>query len=479
MARHGRLRILHAIHDFLPRHRAGSELYAFHLCRELLRRHDVTVLCAEYAPEVAHGTVRRRRYEGLPVVELTNNWAFRSFAETYRSPLLGERLDGVLDELAPDVLHLHSVLNLSMDLPRLAARRGVPVVATLHDHHLVCPAGGQRVHVAERHVCRDVDPRRCSRCFVESPFHAQMAAGAALARIAGAGAAASPWGERVRALLTAAARVARRRAPRTFAALLRLNRASVGRLDGVTPTAIAARLAYLEELYRHVDLFVAPSQALAREHVRLGLPESRLEVSDYGFVPLARPRARRPRRPLTLGFVGTLVWHKGVHVLLAAARDLPPDRFVVKVFGDLDTFPDYVVRLRRLAADLPVQFMGGFAHEQAAEAYAQLDVLVVPSLWPENSPLVIHEAFMAGVPVVAAREGGIADLVEHGRNGLLYDSASPAALAAALRGLLEEPRRLARLRAAAPAVKTIAADAAEWEERYRRLVAGRPRRSRA
>ena len=51
-----------------------------------------------------------------------------------------------------------------------------------------------------------------------------------------------------------------------------------------------------------------------------------------------------------------------------------------------------------------------------------------PSLWLENSPLVIHEAFMAGIPVVGARIGGIADLVDDGRTGLLYDSTSPAEL---------------------------------------------------
>ena len=72
--------------------------------------------------------------------------------------------------------------------------------------------------------------------------------------------------------------------------------------------------------------------------------------------------------------------------------------------------------------------MGAFDHEHAADVYAQIDVLVVPSLWLENSPLVIHEAFMAGIPVVGARIGGIADLVEDGRSGLLYDPTSPAEL---------------------------------------------------
>ena len=79
------MKILHAIHDFLPRHRAGSEIYAFRLCRELSRRHEVGVLCAEYDPSRPHGSLASRLYEGLPVRELVNNWAFSTFAETYRS----------------------------------------------------------------------------------------------------------------------------------------------------------------------------------------------------------------------------------------------------------------------------------------------------------------------------------------------------------------------------------------------------------
>ena len=75
------MRILHVIHDFLPRHQAGSELYALRLARELARRHDVRILCAEYDPSRPHLSVSARECDGLPVVELVNNWRFASFAE--------------------------------------------------------------------------------------------------------------------------------------------------------------------------------------------------------------------------------------------------------------------------------------------------------------------------------------------------------------------------------------------------------------
>jgi glycosyltransferase involved in cell wall biosynthesis len=236
----------------------------------------------------------------------------------------------------------------------------------------------------------------------------------------------------------------------------------------VSEADITARLDGMRGVFDHVQLFVAPSRAVADAHVRLGLPPSKIVVSDYGFVP-RRPvmrRTRETREPARIGFVGTLTWHKGVHVLLEAARLLSPGCFELEIWGNLTTFPDYAARLKALARGLPVQFRGPFDQSDAAGVYGRFDLLAVPSLWPENSPLVIHEAFMAGVPVVAARTGGIPELVCDGVNGVLYEPSSPTALAAALRALLDQPARIAGMAARIPTVKTIEEDARDWEYRY-------------
>ncbi len=447
------MKILHVIHDFLPRHRAGSEIYAFQLCRRLAHAQEVTVLCAEYDPSRPHGSLARRTFDGLPVLELVNNWEFRSFEETYSSSVLSGALDSALASVAPDVLHIHSLLNLTFDLPALARARGIPSVATLHDYTLVCPSGGQRVHVAEQHVCRTIDPQRCSRCFPESPFHAQMASHAA-ARLAGKSSAVLGLADSVR-----------RRAPRLFSAIRQWVSAPA---RPATASDIETRLAAVCRMFEYVDLFVAPSAALGEEYVALGLAREKLRVSDYGFAPLAR-LARTRRGRLRIGFVGTLAWHKGAHVLVEAAAKLDPQAFEVSIYGDPFVSPAYVKELEAAAKGLPVRFMGGFDETRIAEVYAGIDVLVVSSLWPENSPLVIHEAFMAGVPVVGARTGGIPGLVEDGKSGLLYEATSPGELAAALQRLIDEPAMLDRFVAALPAVKSIDEDAAEWEAVYEQV----------
>lgn len=451
------LRLLHAIHDFLPLARAGSEIYTSELCREFQTRgHHVTVVCAAYDPAAVHGEVRWRSYRGLPVAEIVNNWTGRTFDETWHDPLIASRLGAVLHAVQPEVVHVHNLLNLTLNFPAQAQARGAAVVATLHDYTLVCPSGGQRLHASEQHLCRTIDPDRCARCFAESPFGVRLA----FSRLASRPLSAVP--------LAIAARAARTLMPRAVSTI-------AGRMPQppVTREDIVRRLDAVRGVFDSVDRFVAPSAATAGEFATLGIPGTKLCVSDYGFRPLAaRPRIKTGG-PLRVGFVGTLVRHKGVHVLIDAVRHLPATRVELIVVGDTGVFPDYVAELRAAAAGLPVRFAGGFEDDEVGGVYEQFDALVVPSVWLENSPLVIHEAFMAGVPVIGSRIGGIPGLVEHDVTGLLFEPGDAHSLAAALRRLLDEPSLLGRLASAAPRVKSVHDDAREWEETYRSVLDAR------
>src|SRR5262249_47271269 len=156
---------------------------------------------------------------------------------------------------------VHNLLNLSFELPRRARQRGIATVATLHDYTLVCPSGGQRVHVAESHVCETIDVARCSRCFSATPFRAQMTA-ASIARV--------PGGK----VLRQAATVARRVMPvLTDAAARRIP------LTPVRPEQISARLDRARRVFADIDLFVSPSASLAAEYSSLGMDPRRIEVS--------------------------------------------------------------------------------------------------------------------------------------------------------------------------------------------------------
>ena len=459
------MRILHVIHDLPPRHVAGAELYAVRLATELAGRPGVEVsfLCAEYDSEAPHGSLRRRDLEGLEVHELVNNWAFRSLEESAAPAEINARLEEVLDRGAFDLLHLHSLQGLSLDLPRLARERGIPCVATLHDYSLFCASGGQLLPPGEAAPCRTISPERCARCFARSPYGALLGLGRAAGGAGGGG------------LLRDAARAAgalRKTLPLGFAPASRLL-GLLGR-GAATPAQVARRLERARAAARLVDRFVAPSRSMAETMIRLGVPAGRVEVSDYGFKPM--PVTPIPRGgELRLGFVGTLVPHKGADLLLRAARALPRHGVEVVLHGDPGVSPDFSARLRRMARGMPVRFAGPFAPEAAPSVYGGLDCLVVTSRWPENSPLVIHEAFQAGLPVVAPDAGGCAELVRHGVNGLLFRAGSARSLARQLLCLVERPALLHDLARQRTKVKSMAEDADQWMTRYRDTLAAQSR----
>ena len=186
-----------------------------------------------------------------------------------------------------------------------------------------------------------------------------------------------------------------------------------------------------------------------------------------------RAQAEQSDDRLRIGFVGTLAWHKGAHVLVDAVRTLPASSYELRIFGDPAVAAGYAADLRRRADGLPVRFMGPFDRAGTAAVYGEVDVLVVPSLWPENSPLVIREAFMAGVPVVAARIGGISELVTDGVNGLLFNPRRTEELSSALRTLVVDRSRLEAFARAIPAVKSMKEHAAEWEGIYAEVLSAR------
>jgi glycosyltransferase involved in cell wall biosynthesis len=159
-----------------------------------------------------------------------------------------------------------------------------------------------------------------------------------------------------------------------------------------------------------------------------------------------------------------------VHVLVDAVRGLPAGSYDARVFGSLETAPEYVTTLRRQAVGLPVMFKGAFDVSRVAEVFADIDVCVIPSLWPENAPLTIQEASIAGVPILGARMGGIPEFVTDGVNGRLFDPRRPAELTAILQDLIEHPDELTRLAGRHTPVRAIDDDARQWETRYRLVV---------
>jgi glycosyltransferase involved in cell wall biosynthesis len=223
-----------------------------------------------------------------------------------------------------------------------------------------------------------------------------------------------------------------------------------------------------------VTHFLAPSRFIRDQFVQFGVAPERISLAANGTVRLkADTTYDSPTvggRLLRLGFLGNLMISKAPHILLEAAARLPRGSVSVELFGAYSPYhgdDSYRAQLEPLLQGEGVRAHGAIAHEQVADALASIDVLVVPSIWPENAPLVIQEAFLAGIPVVASRIGGIPEMVTEGQNGLLFRADDIEDLSKTLARFLDEPGLLDTLRAGIPPARSIEEDVRFARSLYR------------
>jgi glycosyltransferase involved in cell wall biosynthesis len=271
---------------------------------------------------------------------------------------------------------------------------------------------------ADLALCSRMDHRTCARCLADSPYLVPpLQRGlAAAARRAGLGRGL----HRLHDL-----------APRTVERTLRLLRRMrpIPQVD--LATAMDRRAERLREALRAVSLFLAPTRFARERALEFGIDPGRVRVAALGAVAgPTKPRPPGPRR--RFGFVGSLAPHKGVHVLLEAFAGLEGD-VSLDLHGSPMTHPSYADSLRRASQRDPrVRWRGPFGEGEQQRVLAGLDLLVVPSLWWENSPLTVLEALAAGVAVVASATGGVPEILADREWGTLVPPGDVAALRDAL-----------------------------------------------
>jgi len=432
------MKIVIAVHHFPPHYTSGAELEAYRTAA-WLRDHDhnVHTACVEAIDASdGHGlTFEDDTYDGLPVRRLSFNLAAAPdpFRWTYDNPWIGQHLRGYLAELAPDLLHLTSGYLMSGSALRAAMDLQIPTVVTLTDFWFLCPrltllrTNGQ--------LCAPpLDAVTCARCLGE---------GKRRYRIAG------------------------RIAPALMSAFWGRRRGRVAQIQ--------ARMDFLQETFNRVDAIISRSQFLRNLFIEAGVAPERIVFSrqgrDFPNLMLALLE-KTPAAHLRIGYMGQIAPHKGVHTLFEAVRQLPGATLEVKAYGDATRFPDYTRHLRQMARqDSRLRLAGVYDRTEVSRVLQGLDVIVVPSVWYENTPTVILEAFAHRTPVIASDLGGMAELVRDGENGLLFAPGDADDLARQLQRLLDDPRVLPALRAGIGPVKSVAQEMDELEEIYR-VVAG-------
>jgi glycosyltransferase involved in cell wall biosynthesis len=374
--------------------KGGAEIAAFQLYQELERRpgfRPFFLSCAPGKVEPRDGVTFAQPFGVDNYVYATRGFDHFIFSNP-DGDLRGE-LTTLLHDIRPDIVHLHHYTNFGLEV-LLAIREALPnarIVMALHEYLAICNHFGQMVKRPSFALCDRAGPRDCARCF---PEH--------------------------------------------------------------SPQDFFLRDLFIRRFFRLIDHFVSPSRFLADRYVAWGVPADRISVIENG-VPALDRRGLVPYPPLdrgiTFGFFGQISRLKGINVLLEAAAQLDGEADAdirIEVHGDYSSQPEEFQRdfKERLAKAPPnFRFMGPYDNARVDALMQSVHAVLVPSIWWENSPLVIQEAIANKRPVICSDIGGMAEKVRDGLDGFHFQAGSGWSLAALMRRLAADRQLLSNIQA--------------------------------
>jgi glycosyltransferase involved in cell wall biosynthesis len=290
------------------------------------------------------------------------------------------KIDALISETRPDVAHLHNIYHqLSPSILGVLRRRGVPTVLTLHDYKLICPNYTLNTRGAV-----------CERC----------------------------------------------KGGRFYQAVLQ-GCVKGSRLNGL----ICATEAYahgLTHVYENgVQTFIAPSQFMQRKMREFGAAGRIVHLPN--FIDAAAYEPKFSALPFFV-YSGRLEPVKGVSTLLSAVAAGDVARGIkLCIAGDGSQREALESQSRLQGTSSSVSFLGHLGRDDLRVLLQHAMFVVVPSEWYENAPMSVLEAYAYGKPVIGARIGGIPELIQEGRTGLLFEPGDVDGLRRAIDSLLSDP----------------------------------------
>lgn len=411
------LKIIIAVHHFPPTFKGGAEWRAHRTARWLQSQgHQVKVICVESIDDTATANLRWQddTFDTIAVRRLFLNLAQAPdpVRWEYDNPWVEAHLAAYLAEEQPDIFHLISGYLMTAGAIKAAKALNIPITLTLTDFWFLCPR--ITLQRTSGQVCTENTSMDCVRCEVEKRRRFRLPAekAPALMNVMWSGAQAFP---------TVSKRISQ----------------------------VDERQEVLRAALGQVDVAICPSQFLKERYDSQGFKAGQMRFLRQGLVHIPpSPLKKSASSRLRIGYIGQIAPHKGVQVLVEAFRKLEngSSQALLKLYGDVQQFPDFYQKLQALARNhQDIQFLGTFDNQQISEIYREIDVLVVPSIWYENSPNVILEAFAHQTPVFTSNLGGMAELVTDQRTGFLFAPNDSDDLAKQLKTVIQNPQLLVEM----------------------------------
>ncbi|MFH1478509.1 MAG: glycosyltransferase family 4 protein [Candidatus Omnitrophota bacterium] len=416
------MKMLNIIHCFPPESMSGSEIYAYNLSKELSKSHDISIFYRINDRSRKNYELVKGNYDGLSVYKVNNILnRYTTLENIYKNKNIEDIFIKVLDEVKPDIVHIHHLLFLSLGIIDIIKERNIPIVFTLHDYWLMCPRG--QLLKPNSRLCSDPVNSNCLYCLISGMSPSNIS-----------------------------------RKIFTFS----------------IPRKISKRYnVELSEVFDKVDLFIAPSKFLRNRFIELGMPQGKIRYSDYGMnADLFKDIKKTLSDKVRFGFIGTLIPTKGVHVAIKAFNKIEESNVMLKIYGkppvNNGIFSYYKKIKRIVRGNKNIYFMGSFDNKDIAKVFKDIDVLIFPSMWEENSPLILHEAILSNTPILASKVGGVSELIKD--SFFLFERGNVEELYNKIKFFIDNSDKLNEHNPAVTTVKDIKEDAVEIEKIYSLLV---------
>lgn len=400
------MKILKIIHGYPPLYNAGSEVYSQLLCLGLsAQHHEVHVFTREENPFADDFSIRKScdhldNRIRLHIINIPQE----KYRYRYSLEAVDKQLDQLLTEIKPDVVHIGHLNHVSTSLVFSVVKHNIPIVYTLHDYWIMCPRGQFIQRNSQNQLwalCNGQEDKKCaSQCYSGyfSGINKQIEADA------------NYWTKWV-----------------------------------------SQRMQHMHDIEKCVDLFIAPSKYLYQRYVdQFRIDPKKLVYLDYGFdLNRFEGRLKKNDEVFTFGYIGTHIPAKGIQHLIEAFGMLS-GHSCLKIWGRHRHQNTEGLKLIASKQTTEVQeritWHSEYRNELIVEdVFNHVDCIVVPSIWVENSPLVIHEALQARVLVITADEGGMAEYIHHAQNGLLFEHRNPNSLAEQMQWAIDHKKEAKQL----------------------------------
>lgn len=401
------MHILKIIHGYPPDYNAGSEVYSQSICNELSKKHKVSVFTREENPYSPCFSIREQKVNDNLTLYFVNNPQGK---DGYRHQQMDDNFAGLVKQLKPDIAHIGHVNHLSTGLIDELNKLKVPIVYTLHDFWLMCPRGQfltRSIGNANNfQLCEKQDDKKCATDCYKVYFSG---------REENENTDIENW-----SLWT------------------------------------HQRMIETKAIIQKVVLFIAPSNYLRDRFINdFDIPENKIIYLDYGFpTEYLTPQLRseqatteksKEKTNYTFGYIGTHIPAKGVNLLVEAFNQIE-ETAMLKIFGRANGQSTNALKKLATKSKNKIEFSGEYInHNLANDVFSNVDCIVVPSIWGENSPLVIHEAQSCKVPVITADFGGMKEYVQHHVNGLLFEHRNINSLVEQLNFAISNPETMKKL----------------------------------